>query len=226
MPLNVPRFLIGIVVATYWARVMHMARKTRRRDGHAANVIPPTKWGHVTRAIWFPVVVLWILIPLASSLPLLSRYSGGASGRAWNFQNEILFTITPLFDSQSLQISALVVAGVAFVLTWICWHKMGTSWRMGIDPKEKTQLITTGPYSRIRHPIYALSSLLMLATAAAIPSLLMFLVAAMHITLLQLEADREEAHLKLIHGQVYHDYCLRSRRFLPRLCSKPIQISQ
>jgi protein-S-isoprenylcysteine O-methyltransferase Ste14 len=217
MPVNVPRLLIGILLAAYWARVMHLARKARKRAGHAANIIPPTKWGRITRAIWFPTVILWIVIPLASSLILLPRYSGGGQGRGWNSQDALVFAIAPLFNSAGVQYLSLFVGIVAFLLTLLCWKKMGTSWRMGIDPAEKTQLITTGPYSRIRHPIYALSSLLVLATAAAIPSPLMLLIAATHLLLLQLEARREENYLAVAHGQTYTDYLDRTGRFLPKL---------
>jgi protein-S-isoprenylcysteine O-methyltransferase Ste14 len=200
MPVNFPQLLIGIIVAVYWARVIRLARKIRRRTEHSANVIPPGKWGQITRAIWFPVVLLWILIPLTGS-----------------FIQWPSLVLTPLFESVPLQYAALFVTLIAFILTWICWNKMGKSWRMGIDPAEKTSLITTGPYSRIRHPIYALSSILMLATAWAIPSPLMLLVAAIHLSLLQLEARREENHLITTHGDVYVEYLSRTGRFLPKM---------
>jgi protein-S-isoprenylcysteine O-methyltransferase Ste14 len=216
MPVNIPRLLIGVIVAIYWARVIHLARKIRRRTGHTANVIPPGKWGRITRAIWSPVVILWILIPILSSFPR-PRYSGGGLGRGPISQTALDLVLTPLFDSPALQFVSLLIALTAFILTWICWQRMGKSWRMGIDPTEKTSLITTGPYARIRHPIYALSSVLMLVTALAIPSPLMLLVAATHLSLLQLEARREEKYLVTAHGEVYIAYLSRTGRFLPKI---------
>jgi protein-S-isoprenylcysteine O-methyltransferase Ste14 len=106
---------------------------------------------------------------------------------------------------------------IAFVLTLMCWKKMGKSWRMGVDPGEKTALVVTGPFARVRHPIYALSSVLMLATVAVAPSALMIAVAAAHLLLLQLEARREEKYLASVHGEVYLDYCKKTGRFLPRI---------
>jgi protein-S-isoprenylcysteine O-methyltransferase Ste14 len=163
------------------------------------------------------VVILWILIPLISFLFPPRRHSGGGQGWGWNFEDLLDFAITPLFNSQPIQYAALLIALLAFLLTLLCWKKMGISWRMGIDPTEKTQLITTGPYSRIRHPIYALSSLLMLATVAAIPSPAMLLVAATHLFLLQLEARREESYLAITHGPAYSEYQRRTGRFIPKL---------
>ena len=45
---------------------------------------------------------------------------------------------------------------------------MGRSWRMGIDPAEKTSLVTRGPYRWMRHPIYRAVALEVPALAAAL----------------------------------------------------------
>jgi protein-S-isoprenylcysteine O-methyltransferase Ste14 len=196
MPANLPSVLVGIILAAYWMRVLHLARKI----GRAANIIPPGIVGSVTRAIWFPVVFLWIAIPL--SVPFIAT-------PPW--------ILRPLIISPALAWAALAVGLTAFILTLICWKKMGKSWRMGVDPSEKTVLIVTGPFARIRHPIYALSSVLMLANVATQPSPLMIAVAIVHLVLLQLEARREETYLSRLHGQAYHDYCRRVGRFFPKL---------
>lgn len=46
----------------------------------------------------------------------------------------------------------LCAAGVAFAI-WARAH-LGRNWGMPMSVKEKPDLITTGPYRRIRHPIY------------------------------------------------------------------------
>jgi protein-S-isoprenylcysteine O-methyltransferase Ste14 len=199
MRVNLPPVLVGIILAAYWMRVLHLARKIRREVGHTANVIPPELFGFITRAIWFPVVFLWIAIPL--SVPFM-KYPPGI--------------LRPLIVSWPLAWAALAVAMAAFILTLICWKKMGSSWRMGVDPSERTSLILTGPFACVRHPIYALSSALMLATVAVEPAALMIVVAAIHLTLLQLEARREEKYLLGVHGPAYSEYCARVGGFLPR----------
>ena len=78
--------------------------------------------------------------------------------------------------------------------------------RMGINPAGENLADRDRPYAYIRHPIYALSSLLMLSTLVADPVPLMFIVAIVHLILLQLEAHREEQHLARVHGQPYLDY--------------------
>jgi len=78
----------------------------------------------------------------------------------------------------------------------------------------------TGPYEYVRHPIYALSSLLMIASALVIPSPFMIGLALIHVTCLQWEARREEAHLIATHGKSYAEYRRRVGRFLPRVSRK------
>jgi protein-S-isoprenylcysteine O-methyltransferase Ste14 len=94
---------------------------------------------------------------------------------------------------------------------------MGKNWRMGIDPAEKNPLLVAGPFACVRHPIYALSQAMMLATLVAIPSPLMLAAGTCHLSLIQWEARREESHLKQVHGQPYADYCARVRRFVPSI---------
>jgi len=93
---------------------------------------------------------------------------------------------------------------------------MGRSWRMGINPDDKTQLVITGPYAYLRHPIYALSSLLMLCTMVIVPSPAMIVVGCTHLLLLQWEARREEKYLTALHGNTYANYARRTGRFVPR----------
>jgi protein-S-isoprenylcysteine O-methyltransferase Ste14 len=91
---------------------------------------------------------------------------------------------------------------------------------MGIDPSERTTLVFTGPYAWVRHPIYALSLMMMLATMLALPSPLMLTAGVTHLALLVWEARREEHYLAALHGATYRQYCSRVGRFVPRSESK------
>jgi protein-S-isoprenylcysteine O-methyltransferase Ste14 len=195
---NLPVLIVGSIMAFYWARVLRLAWKEKRRTGQAANLLPPEPLGRALRIIWFPTITLWIILPLLA----------GSLGRTWIFR--------PLYVSAIIAWSALTVAVAAFTATLVCWKKMGKSWRMGINPNDKTQLIISGPYAYLRHPIYALSSLLMLCTMAILPSPAMLTVGLVHLILLQWEARREEKYLTALHGPTYGDYAAKTGRFVPR----------
>lgn len=201
MPSDWPALLIGLIVAAYWGRVIRLVIKTRRKTGKAGNFVPPEPLGRLLRVVWYPTVVLWIVHPLYNA------WRAGDGGGRW---------LANLYHQPVVQFAGVAVAAAAFGLTLICWKRMGKSWRMGIDPNEKTQLIVSGPYAYVRHPIYALSSAMMLGSIAAVPTPLMLVLGVIHLAFLQWEAHREEQHLLRVHGEVYGRYLASVGRMIPR----------
>jgi len=202
MPTDWPALLIGMLVAGYWARVLRLVVKVRKQTGRAGNFWPAEPLGRVLRIVWYPAVVAWIVHPLMHAF--------------WPQPGVLL---RGLYWQPLVQYPAVAVAAAAFVATWVCWKKMGKSWRMGIDPGEKTQLVVTGPYAYVRHPIYALQCVFAIASLAAVPTPLMGIVVAIVVLLLQWEARREEQYLLRIHGEVYARYLATVGRFIPRSIS-------
>jgi protein-S-isoprenylcysteine O-methyltransferase Ste14 len=200
LPQSWPALLVGLILGSYWIKVMHLVRRTKRQAGHHANLIPEEKLGRLIRVIWIPVVSLWILLPLLAGYGILSGFA----------------PLRPLIVWPLVQWAALAVAVIAFVATWVCWIRMGKSWRMGIDPNEKTQLVFTGPFAYVRHPIYGLSQLLMLMTILIVPSPAMLLIGLLHILFMQWEVRREDRYLCSVHGDAYAAYQRNVGRFFPR----------
>ena len=187
--MNVPALAIGAIVAAYWGRVLRLSRKMRRKTGRAGNLIPAEPLGRALRVVWAPAVLVWVTHPFITGfsrrLPQLLQpvWSAGVVG-SW---------------------AAVAVAAGCFAATLACWKRMGRSWRMGIDPAETTPLVATGPYAYVRHPIYSLSQLMMLATLAVVPTAMMIAAAIVHVALLQWESLREERHLlRGPRGGVFH----------------------
>lgn len=195
MPKDWSALCIGLIVGAYWARVVKLVLKARRRTGRDANFVPREPLGRALRVIWYPTVIVWIAYPFF---------------HAWRPRGL-------LYAMPIVRWLAVAVALLAFLATLVCWKRMGKSWRMGIDPNEKTQLVVSGPYTYVRHPIYALSSILMIASVAAIPTIVMIVVGCIHLLFLQWEARREEQHLVRMHGESYQKYMSTAGRFIPRL---------
>ena len=202
---RVPEFILGSETAVYWGTVLVKSYRLSRKIGRDPNVIPREKTGRRLRLLWAPTVLAWCALPWVvfflpkSGIPFIMRTLGA--------------------ESLAAVMAGYMGAGIGLIALWatfVCWRKMGRSWRIGIDPNEKTQLIISGPYQRVRHPIYALSILLMICSVAVIPSILMAAIAAIHITMLQLEARREERYLAGVHGAEYRSYMESVGRFIPR----------
>jgi len=198
---RLPPFVAGCCLLVYWGAVVDKARRFGRKGGHGVNLIPGERAGRWLRVVWMPVVLAWCAQPWLSLLGhRISPWLQPASGFA--------FTV--------LGFAGALLCVLATVGTFVCWREMGKSWRLGIDPNEKTKLVFSGPYRFVRHPIYALSSVLVLGTLATTPTAAMLAIALLHLVLLQIEARREEKYLVAQHGRSYTDYQRQIGRFVPR----------
>jgi protein-S-isoprenylcysteine O-methyltransferase Ste14 len=95
---------------------------------------------------------------------------------------------------------------------------LGDSWRIGVDPEERTELVTGGPFSSIRNPIFTGMMLAFLGLALMLPNRTQ--LAAFVLLLIGLEIQVrvvEEPYLLRTHGHRYRDYAARAGRFVPRI---------
>lgn len=107
------------------------------------------------------------------------------------------------------------VAGLSLCL--YAQVKMGASWRVGIDEKVKTQLITTGLYGLIRNPTYLGLFLLNLGVWLIWPTWTIFLLNLLFVLFLEIQVRCEEDYLLSIHGGEYAQYKARTKRYVPFL---------
>lgn len=84
------------------------------------------------------------------------------------------------------------------------------------SPKKQSQLITSGAYSYVRHPIYTGLALSAIAWATIEGSLMRLALAIILATLLHFKAKYEEKLLIEVFKE-YPDYQSRTGRLLPRL---------
>jgi protein-S-isoprenylcysteine O-methyltransferase Ste14 len=93
------------------------------------------------------------------------------------------------------------------------WH-LGRNWGMPMSRKEQPELVTSGPYAYIRHPIYTGLILAMLGAAMGVNvscGLLLILVSAYFIY----SARREEADMLQLFPQQYAAYMARTGMLAP-----------
>jgi protein-S-isoprenylcysteine O-methyltransferase Ste14 len=112
---------------------------------------------------------------------------------------------------------AMIIGLACLGLSIKSWLRMGKDWRMDVSVDEKMPLITDGMFRYIRHPIYAFQVVLMLCTLVIVPTLPMLIVAATHITIMNIKARNEEHHLLQAHGERYAHYVAKTGRFFPRV---------
>ena len=95
---------------------------------------------------------------------------------------------------------------------------MGTSWRIGVDHEERTDLVTTGPFALVRNPIFSAMIPTALGLVLLVPSWVAILGFVGLIAALELQVRVvEEPYLLKAHGDRYADYARRVGRFVPGL---------
>jgi protein-S-isoprenylcysteine O-methyltransferase Ste14 len=111
----------------------------------------------------------------------------------------------------------LTAAGV-FIAIWARWH-LGTNWSGVVTLKEGHELIRSGPYHNIRHPIYTGILLALLGTAVAAGEVRGLLAVAIAWLSFYTKARREETFLTQEFGDRFAEHRRHTGMFLPRFSS-------
>lgn len=119
----------------------------------------------------------------------------------------------------AVQIVGLVVALAGFAATLAAQTGMGASWRIGVDPGERTDLVTSGVFAHVRNPMFTAMTVAQLGVVLMVPTwasvlALVALVALVVAVELQVRAV-EEPYLRAVHGTDYDAYAARAGRFVP-----------
>ena len=107
---------------------------------------------------------------------------------------------------------------VATMITYRSQLDLGTSWRVGVDERERTDLVTSGLFSLVRNPIFSGMATAAIGTTFAVRSAMAYLAATALIVGMEIQVRTvEEPYLLRTHGQAYRAYASRTGRFVPRV---------
>ena len=195
---------MAAAISAYWIGIGAMVVRVRRHAHRVVGVIPEQQLERYMGLAWVPLAVAWVALTWLA----LSR-TGPPFG-------------LPEFARESswyppLRFVAAILGVASLGATIKCWARMGKDWRMAVTAEPDQVLITDSLYSRIRHPIYAFSILLVLCSVVVVPTLAMAVVGAGLVTLWVMKARNEERHMLARRGDEYASYVARTGRFLPRL---------
>lgn len=104
------------------------------------------------------------------------------------------------------------------ISTVLAQAAMGDSWRIGVDHAEQTELVTDGPFSYVRNPVFAGMIPAGVGIALLVPSVVAILAVSMLVVALEIQTRAvEEPYLLKAHGERYATYAGRVGRFFPRV---------
>jgi protein-S-isoprenylcysteine O-methyltransferase Ste14 len=153
--------------------------------------------------MWWITAAPYTLAPIMLILTAAGRVKSLAAGSS----------IEPWLDGISVPFAA---GSIALQLATMAVHRIPLAlWHQKDDaPKE---IVTWGPYGRVRHPFYVAFLLLIVGHAIAFPHWAMFASVIVAFAILTATAAREERRLLSSHlGSQYAAYLKRTGRFFPR----------
>ena len=145
--------------------------------------------------------VSFVLSFLVSAILIVSHHF--APGSHWHLSSPMVIVIA----------TALGFAGIG--MTLVAQIQMGRSWRIGVDSDEKTQLITSGLYTRSRNPIYFGIGLYWVGVVLNFPHPAIWVCALIcWISIEMVVRKIEEPYLHGVHGELFEDYIKQTNRYL------------
>jgi len=109
----------------------------------------------------------------------------------------------------------LTLSSVPFL--WWIHRTLDRQYSPCLQIKESHSLITEGPYSRVRHPMYTVLSMFSFGVSLVTANFLVIGFALLVIIPFPFVARKEEQMLIETFGEKYYEYMNRTGRFFPRL---------
>ncbi|WLW57893.1 methyltransferase family protein [Streptomyces sp. YU58] len=110
--------------------------------------------------------------------------------------------------------TAVTVLGIAATLT--AQGAMGTSWRVGVDAAERTDLVTGGLFAHVRNPVFTAMGVTGLGLTLMVPNAVSLAALTALVVAVELQVRVvEEPYLRAVHGPAYLAYGATAGRFVP-----------
>ena len=182
--------VVWIAFLLYWQIIKAAASKTKpteRLEPAASRIL---------RALTFLVVIVLLLAP---RIPLPWLYLQLWPSGIWPFAIG----------------AAVTVAGLLFAV-WARQH-LGSNWSRSVTIKQDHELITTGPYTLVRHPIYTGILGGFLGTAIALSQVRGVIGFILVFLVLSAKLRIEEKWMHSQFGETYATYAHRTAALVPYL---------
>jgi protein-S-isoprenylcysteine O-methyltransferase Ste14 len=119
-------------------------------------------------------------------------------------------------NTRGVHVAGIVLYLSGLGLTLASQFQMGSSWRVGVDEGEETELVTAGLFSLARNPIFTAMVVLTVGLVLTVPSVIAFAGLVALVVALELQVRVvEEPYLLKTQGEPYAAYASRVGRFVP-----------
>lgn len=125
-------------------------------------------------------------------------------------------TPLPVLHAVWLQSTGIVLALAGIAGTVYAQIDMGDSWRIGVDPGERTTLVHSGVFGWVRNPIFTAMLIFGFGIALVTPNVVAIAGFVALFATIELQVRLvEEPYLVRVHGDSYRGYTRAVGRFIP-----------
>lgn len=117
-------------------------------------------------------------------------------------------------ETPALQLTGMIICLFSLAWTVIARAQMRHSWRIGIDTKNATALVTEGLFRYSRNPVFLGMLLTVLGFFMMLPNAVTLIIVVAGYILIQVQIRLEEAFLLAQHGNSYAVYKSNVKRLL------------
>jgi protein-S-isoprenylcysteine O-methyltransferase Ste14 len=177
---------------------------------------------HALRLVWMLILTVWLALASESSEPVEAKRDWGSTIAVWVVSIAWLILLLPRSNGPQLipRLPFIRVVGFAAALVGLLfglWARiyLGRSWDAFISLKQNHKLLQSGPYSIVRHPIYAGFMLALIGSALTFGHLRSFVATALVVVAWVYKSGLEEMFLIDHFGAEYEEYRHRVKRLIP-----------
>lgn len=188
--------IFGLVTIICWGIFMVVWAAMARSAKRSVREEKPSE----RRAYNFPTALGMVMI--ATSTP-----------QVWGGENLLTMLVLPRGLPFAIASAVAAVAGLALAI----WARvtLGRDWSVNVTLKEGHELVTSGPYARIRHPIYTAVILLVLGLFLLVETLGSLAGVALVVLGCWIKLRQEEVLMTGEFPRGYPAYMARTKRLVP-----------
>ena len=191
--------LIYSIRRYYGAKIQSLTKRISRSERWADKIEYEGRFSVIFRTVLSPVWVIALVLFFVSP--------------TWMVWSSLPFPMWLRSGGMCLGIACLPF------LVWI-QRTLGNHWSVHLKLREDHELVTDGPYKRIRHPMYVVLFLFIVAVGLVTASLLIAILNVLLIIVFYSRVSKEEKMMLERFGNEYRDYTQRTGRFLPAIRTK------
>jgi protein-S-isoprenylcysteine O-methyltransferase Ste14 len=175
-------------------------------------------------AIRAGVGIVWVVFWLYWLISARDVKSGTGGGSGWAVRSVVLLSVLAVNGLARVRSAAVtdLAVGLVGALVVLCglglavWARLhlGRNWGMPMSRKDSPELVTSGPYRYVRHPIYTGLLLALLGSALA-TNLWVFVPVLVLGWFFYRAATVEERNLVATFPTAYPQYQARTRKIIP-----------